>query len=480
MADRDGLTVRGGVGSFHVTVEGIVASGDALARIGQDVGGFGRRVGGMSAVLSSAPLALLALPGRLRVELAIGRAALGLGTLAARAQALGVTAWLAARGYLAAEAAVSAAMRGLADQVAVRAAPFVVVGLGAGVAAGAARAAIAGEPDPWRSSAAHTARAVGDWLGGPLAGWGDTVAGSAVPFLAGALTGPAAPVVAGALPTVPLASLPLPVLAAVVVGVSATLGGPVPPRRAGLTPAASARSRLSLAWRRAEPPAGVAEVFATTSRQGAGMQVTVDRVRGPGGRTAWIVHIPGTVGDADPANARGFGTNLLALARLDNAMLDLVRRAMAEARIGPGDPVLLSGYSQGGMIAAQAAADPRIGGRYRVTGVVTAGSPVGHYRLPDGVRGLSLENDHDAVPWLDGTRNPDTSRWTTVGRKLGSGAEGAAGVLAGHGAEHYRETARLVDRSGHPSVVAWREANPWFFAPGAEARRRVFTAGARR
>ncbi|MGL5867047.1 MAG: hypothetical protein ACRCYX_14485 [Dermatophilaceae bacterium] len=109
------------------------------------------------------------------------------------------------------------------------------------------------------------------------------------------------------------------------------------------------------------------------------------------------------------------------------------------------DPVLLAGHSQGGVLAAALATDPHFTEQHRVTHVVTTGSPVGVFRVPEQVRVLSVEHVDDPVPALDLTPNPARAGWLT----LRSGPDDAPSLdVARHDREAYRAT--LAAASGAP------------------------------
>jgi len=116
------------------------------------------------------------------------------------------------------------------------------------------------------------------------------------------------------------------------------------------------------------------------------------------------------------------------------------------------------------MTAAALASDPRLGGQ--VEAVVTIGSPVSHVALPPQVAVLSLENAADLTPELDGAVDPDRPSWTSVER---AGPVDAGNPWSAHEIDAYAETARLVDQSEHPSLVAWRERVAPFLDAGADA-----------
>lgn len=147
----------------------------------------------------------------------------------------------------------------------------------------------------------------------------------------------------------------------------------------------------------------------------------VEVVRGDGG-SAWVVVVPGTQEWSPRAGANPFdlGTDVRAvtgdptLAAAGVAAALEVARSRAAARSTPADPVVLVGHSQGGILAAALASDAGFIRRNRVTHVVTSGSPVGLFPVPETTRVLSVERGDDPVPRLDLTPNPDRSSWVTV------------------------------------------------------------------
>lgn len=170
-------------------------------------------------------------------------------------------------------------------------------------------------------------------------------------------------------------------------------------------------------------------------------------------RRSYVVDIPGTKDwQFNPAGDRthlnDFGTNLHALAGDTTAYQQGVADALRRAGVQPGDPVMLVGHSQGGMVAVRAANDFVQSGQFNVTHVVTAGSPVARMPVPSSVQVLSLENQHDIVPHLDARDNPDLPNRTTVtfDRQYGT-------VGDNHGiTSSYRPAATAADASGDPSI----------------------------
>lgn len=232
-------------------------------------------------------------------------------------------------------------------------------------------------------------------------------------------------------------------------------------------------------------PRSVADVFreqGSIGRAESWGQVQITEVPQPDGSSSWIVQIPGTQ-PWDPVrggNPVDLTTNVRLMAGESTHLNDQVRAAMRAAGIGPDDPVMLTGHSQGGMAAASLASDPAFRERHHVQAVVTGGAPVARFDIPGSVAVLSLEHEQDAVPKLEGRANPDRPSWVTVERDLSLGHAGAPDpgspgspgtarspfprdVGAAHRTEAYAETAALVDASADPSVRAWLDGQRSFF-----------------
>ena len=117
---------------------------------------------------------------------------------------------------------------------------------------------------------------------------------------------------------------------------------------------------------------------------------------------SWTIDIRGTqsfaIGQSGPQDMT---TNLQGVAGMASDQLNAVMEAMDAAGIPPEEAVEFAGHSQGGIMAAQLAADPGVRARYNVVSVVTAGSPTATV-APSDVPVLSYENSGDIVPGLDG------------------------------------------------------------------------------
>ncbi|MBT5575704.1 MAG: hypothetical protein HOJ98_01065 [Microbacteriaceae bacterium] len=131
-------------------------------------------------------------------------------------------------------------------------------------------------------------------------------------------------------------------------------------------------------------------------------------------------------------------SNVALVAGVPAASLLGVHRAMTRAGIKPGDAVTFTGHSQGGIIAARLAES----GRYRTTGLLTVGSPLGTLAITGPYPALALRHTDDLVPRLGGSDR--TSGVMVVERPSGA----APGDIVGaHERTGYHQTARDIDSS---------------------------------
>ncbi len=178
---------------------------------------------------------------------------------------------------------------------------------------------------------------------------------------------------------------------------------------------------------------------------------------GAGKPPTFVVSIPGTQSGGTEATENPFDeTGIVEAMVFDSKYMgDAVRTALAEAGAEAGDVVVLGGYSQGGMHAANLAADPELGELYDVGMVVTAGSPVGGTEIPEGVKAVHLEHVQDLVPGTDGTPNPENDHRVTVSIHtwVGTPYGEDAGLGPGHNLDNYMDGARRVDESEDPALI---------------------------
>lgn len=171
-------------------------------------------------------------------------------------------------------------------------------------------------------------------------------------------------------------------------------------------------------------------------------QIRIDRYESPGKPDRVEVYIAGTaaLGGVTGPEPWDMGSNLQAVAGGSPGSLRSVEAAMALAGVTPETPVVFTGYSQGGLIAAQLAAS----GDWNTAALVTVGAPAGQVAVPHGVDYLAIEHTDDIVPALGGRF--EQSAPLVVRREVFDGAvDTSERLLPAHELSNYVLTAELVD-----------------------------------
>lgn len=180
-------------------------------------------------------------------------------------------------------------------------------------------------------------------------------------------------------------------------------------------------------------------------------QIRIDRYSTPGGPDRFEVYIAGTaeLSVASVDEPWDMTSNLTAMGGGSAGSYRAVEEAMRLAGVEAGSPVTVTGYSQGGLIAAQLAAS----GDYSIDGLVTFGAPAGQVAVPHDIPYLAVEHTNDLVPALGGTFA--SSEPVVVRRQLFDGPPPPSEyVLPAHRLPNYLETAGLVDVSDDPRIEA--------------------------
>lgn len=178
-------------------------------------------------------------------------------------------------------------------------------------------------------------------------------------------------------------------------------------------------------------------------------QVRIDRYSTPGLPDRFEVYIAGTAelsvaGDSEPWDMT---SNVTAMSGAEAGSYRAVKEAMRMAGIHSNSPVTLTGYSQGGLIAAQVAAS----GDYAVDGLLTVGAPAGQVSVPHDIPYLAIEHSNDLVPALGGAFA--SSSPVIVRRQLFDGPPPTSEfILPAHQLSNYLDTARLVDASHNGAI----------------------------
>ncbi|MBD7956952.1 hypothetical protein H9651_04835 [Microbacterium sp. Sa4CUA7] len=176
--------------------------------------------------------------------------------------------------------------------------------------------------------------------------------------------------------------------------------------------------------------------------------ISVTRVVDADGVVRWRVALPSTQEwlsrlNGDQGGVHDLDSNLALVltpalrSQYERAVLD----AMREAGVGADDPVMLIGFSQGGIMAGTLAA---YNDDYNWSAVVAAGAPIDHMPIPSSTSVVSVQHEGDPVPMLDslvtvGTDGapPHQPNWTTINTESPDADLGIHGI---HNAEAYDQT----------------------------------------
>lgn len=188
------------------------------------------------------------------------------------------------------------------------------------------------------------------------------------------------------------------------------------------------------------PPTGVRERL---DRIPEGDQVRVETFTADGMPPRHVVYVGPTetfspIADGEPWDLT---SNVSGVAGLSAGSFRAVNQAMADAGIAPGDEVVVTGFSQGGLIATMVAAS----GDWNVVGLESHAAPAGNIELPDGLSGLAIRHTDDLVPGLAGPQLDRTL--VQVEREAFTGDDPIPTELAApaHQRTAYERTATAID-----------------------------------
>ncbi|MCU1513751.1 MAG: hypothetical protein JWO10_841 [Microbacteriaceae bacterium] len=181
------------------------------------------------------------------------------------------------------------------------------------------------------------------------------------------------------------------------------------------------------------------------------------------GNPIWRVTLPSTQnwqitdgGDTGAMNDLGSNLALMLSPQQQAAYERAVIEAMHKAGIGPNDPVMLVGFSQGGILAGKmASTDPQ---PFNIDAIVVGGAPIDAMHIPNDVQVLSFQHPDDPVHQLDGASHHDTSNWVTIHDSKDQGE-------AAHGSTSYSLTAKHIDDGPNdPATQAIVDKQSEFFS----------------
>ena len=174
----------------------------------------------------------------------------------------------------------------------------------------------------------------------------------------------------------------------------------------------------------------------------AGAQIRIDRYSAPGEPDRFDVYIAGTV-DFDARSGKepfDMTSNITGVAHESAASYRAVVDAMKAAGVTTTSPVQLTGYSQGGLVAALVAGS----GTFDVKGLVTFGAPSGEVPIPASVPVLTVRHTEDLVPATGGYDVNDAA--IVVQRSLFDDQPVPPHLdVPAHRLPYYGETAGLID-----------------------------------
>ncbi len=201
------------------------------------------------------------------------------------------------------------------------------------------------------------------------------------------------------------------------------------------------------------------EVFLDPAGKSDQTVVDFQKIVDADGTVRWIVTLPSTQDwnmGSDPGAVNDLGGNLVMLlcpelqTQYERALLD----AMKGAGIEPGDQLMLVGFSQGGILAGLMSekyangGDASLGG-YNITDIVTAGSPIEGFDIPDSVHVISAEHTWDPVHQLDMHMGGNPSNYETI-----TGGHEWVKPLDAHNAANYAVTMFTADEESGYSFTA--------------------------
>jgi hypothetical protein len=205
-------------------------------------------------------------------------------------------------------------------------------------------------------------------------------------------------------------------------------------------------------------PRGFSDLAARVPRAApGGAQIRVEQYGDGSTGRRFVVYLGGTA-DASPrasSDPWDVTSDVGAMAGADSGAVRATEQAMRDAGVGPGDRVVLAGYSLGGIVARELVDR----GTFPVDGVLTLGAPVGGIPVPEGVTAVSVEHSEDVLAAMGGhgLSDEDGGRAVVVRRSVAAEmTDGGTALFAAHGLDRYAETAALLDVSEEERISDFR------------------------
>ncbi|MFM2412416.1 MAG: hypothetical protein RLZZ587_749, partial [Actinomycetota bacterium] len=174
--------------------------------------------------------------------------------------------------------------------------------------------------------------------------------------------------------------------------------------------------------------------------------IRIERFHDDGGNR-FEVYLSGTNfqgGESDPWNV---ASNLDLATSGSSPSLQAVRIAMESAGITRATPVVLSGHSQGGLIAL-AIAESR---EFDVDAVITVGTPVGVVPDVTDIPTIHIVHPEDPIPAIGGLIDTESSTWIVP-------VENGERLFDAHHRQSYLSSSTALDDVADARITALRDA----------------------
>ena len=175
--------------------------------------------------------------------------------------------------------------------------------------------------------------------------------------------------------------------------------------------------------------------------------VSIERVVGEDGVERWVITLPSTqdwnapfAQDTGAVNDNGGNLTMMLAPELATQYERALLEAMKQAGITPDDPIMLVGFSQGGILAGLMA--EKHSSEYNIEALLVAGAPIEGFHIPSDVSVLSVEHQNDLVHQADMHAGPNPSNIVT----LNGGAE-YPDPVSSHNADNYASTIAAADKA---------------------------------
>jgi hypothetical protein len=181
-------------------------------------------------------------------------------------------------------------------------------------------------------------------------------------------------------------------------------------------------------------------------------QVRIDRYAVAGQPDRFEVYIGGTrIFDPGPDDQPlDMTSNMSAISGGESGAMQVVEQAMKAAGVTSANPVIFTGHSQGGLVAARLAGS----GDYNSQGLFTLGAPAGQVSVPESVPWVAIQHDNDLVPVLGGPYEKSQPLLVTREYAPEPGSAESRVFYPVHMLPAYEKSATLLDGSTEPRIVA--------------------------